>query len=132
MIGAVTAPIIFGQMHFLLISENWVFHEIKRDGITSLHGIHDKLHLHFQAVSCLCRWVRDKDHQLHGLLAGFLAGWSMLFYRSSSIAMYVAIKLSEVSIIYRKCTFVPLTGKRLCLFSIMELGILKIFKNEFI
>ena len=72
-----------------------------RDGITSLHGIHDKLLLHFQAVSCLCRWVRDKDHQLHGLLAGFLAGWSMLFYRSSSIAMYVAIKLSEVSIIIR-------------------------------
>ena len=39
-IGAVTAPIIFGQMHFLLISENEIFHEIKRDGITSLHGIH--------------------------------------------------------------------------------------------
>ena len=47
MIGAVTAlmiftaPIIFGKMHFLLISEHWFFHEIKRDGMTSLHGIHD-------------------------------------------------------------------------------------------
>ena len=40
MIGAVTAPIIFGQMYFLLISENEIFHELKRDGITSLHGIH--------------------------------------------------------------------------------------------
>ena len=35
MIGAVTAPIIFGQMHFLLISENEFFHEIKCNGMTS-------------------------------------------------------------------------------------------------
>ena len=35
-----TAPIIFGKMHFLLILENEFFHEIKSDGITSLHGIH--------------------------------------------------------------------------------------------
>ena len=34
-IGAVTAPIIFGKMHFLLISQNEFTHEIKRDGITS-------------------------------------------------------------------------------------------------
>ena len=38
MIGAV---IIFSKMHFLLISANEFFPEIKRDGITSLHGIHD-------------------------------------------------------------------------------------------
>lgn len=50
----------------------------------------------YNAVCCLCRWVRGKDHQLHGLLAGFLAGWSMLFYKSSSIAMYAAIKLTEI------------------------------------
>ena len=38
MIGAVTAPIIFGQLHFLLISENEFTHDtcvIKCDGITS-------------------------------------------------------------------------------------------------
>ena len=40
MIGVVFAPIICGEMHFLLISENLFFHDIKRDGITSLHGIH--------------------------------------------------------------------------------------------
>ena len=34
MIGAVTAPIIFYEMHFLLISENKFFHEIKCDGMT--------------------------------------------------------------------------------------------------
>ena len=40
MIGVVFAPIICGEMHFLLISENLFFHDIKRDRITSLHGIH--------------------------------------------------------------------------------------------
>ena len=40
MIGAVTPPIIFGNMHFLVISENEFTNEIKRDGITSLLGIH--------------------------------------------------------------------------------------------
>ena len=34
-----TALIIFGKIHFLLISENEFTHEIKRDGITSFHGI---------------------------------------------------------------------------------------------
>ena len=43
MIGAVTAPILFGKMLFLLISENQFTHEIKRDGITSLHGIHERI-----------------------------------------------------------------------------------------
>ena len=36
MIRAGTALIIFGKIHFLLISENEFFYEIKRDGITSL------------------------------------------------------------------------------------------------
>ena len=35
MIGAVTALIIFGKMHFLLISENEFTHEIKCNGMTS-------------------------------------------------------------------------------------------------
>ena len=35
MIRVVTALIIFGKIHFLLISEKEFFHEIKRDGITS-------------------------------------------------------------------------------------------------
>ena len=33
---------LFGNVHFLLISEFFFFfHEIKHDGITSLHGIQD-------------------------------------------------------------------------------------------
>ena len=35
MINAVTVPIIFGKTHFLLISENEFYHEIKCNGITS-------------------------------------------------------------------------------------------------
>ena len=35
MIGVLTAPIIFGKMHFLLMSENEFTHEIKCSGITS-------------------------------------------------------------------------------------------------
>ena len=38
-----TALMIFGKIHFLLISGNQFFHKIKRDGITSLHGIHLKV-----------------------------------------------------------------------------------------
>lgn len=30
------------------------------------------------------------------MLAGFLAGWSMLWYKSSTIALYTAYKLAEV------------------------------------
>ena len=35
MIGAVTATIIFGKIHFLLISENDFTYEIKCNGMTS-------------------------------------------------------------------------------------------------
>ena len=44
MIGAVTAPIIFGKMHFLLISENEFTLEIKCDGMTSF--------MDFMAINC--------------------------------------------------------------------------------
>ena len=40
MIRARATLIIFGKMPFLLTSENEFTHEIKYDGITSLHGIH--------------------------------------------------------------------------------------------
>ena len=33
--------IVFGKLHFLLISESEFFHEIKCNRITSLHRIHD-------------------------------------------------------------------------------------------
>ncbi|XP_062601770.1 transmembrane protein 135-like isoform X1 [Saccostrea cucullata] len=50
----------------------------------------------FKCVNCLMRWMRNKDSEMYGLLAGFLAGWSMLWYKSSTIALYTAYKLAEV------------------------------------
>ena len=38
------ATVIFGKMYFLLISQSELFREIKRDEITSLHGIHNVYH----------------------------------------------------------------------------------------
>ncbi|KAL5009518.1 hypothetical protein ScPMuIL_011823 [Solemya velum] len=49
----------------------------------------------FRGVNCLLRWLRNHDSSLHGLLAGFLAGWSMLWYKSSTVALYAATKLAE-------------------------------------
>ena len=42
--GKKRAAVIFGTMHFLLISQSELFREIKRDEITSLHGIHNVYH----------------------------------------------------------------------------------------
>lgn len=52
----------------------------------------------FRAVSCLLRWITNSHDKLHGLIAGFFAGWSMIFYKSSSIALYLNFKLFEVII----------------------------------
>ena len=38
---SVCAVPLFGKMHFQQVSENQLFHEIKRNGITSFHGIHN-------------------------------------------------------------------------------------------
>ena len=47
-IGAVTAPIIFGKVHFLLISENEFTHDIKCNGITSFTEFMNTM-LHLEA-----------------------------------------------------------------------------------
>ncbi|XP_006823451.1 transmembrane protein 135-like, partial [Saccoglossus kowalevskii] len=50
----------------------------------------------FRAVCCVLRWFRNKDDKIHGLIAGFISGLSMVYYKSSSIALYVAFKLLEL------------------------------------
>ncbi|KAH9525001.1 hypothetical protein Btru_000073 [Bulinus truncatus] len=50
----------------------------------------------FRAVNCVLRWIRNKDSDSHGLLAGALAGLSMGFYKSVTVALYAATKLSEI------------------------------------
>ncbi|KAM4726753.1 transmembrane protein 135 isoform 1-T1 [Anableps anableps] len=49
----------------------------------------------YKGTSCLLRWVRNIDDELHALIAGFLAGVSMFFYKSTSITMYLFSKLVE-------------------------------------
>ncbi|KAK4829481.1 hypothetical protein QYF61_004771, partial [Mycteria americana] len=48
-----------------------------------------------QGTSCFLRWVRNLDDELHALVAGCLAGFSMMFYKSTTISMYLASKLVE-------------------------------------
>uniref|UniRef100_A0A3P8YR81 Transmembrane protein 135 n=1 Tax=Esox lucius TaxID=8010 RepID=A0A3P8YR81_ESOLU len=49
----------------------------------------------YKGTSCLLRWVRNLDDELHALIAGFLAGTSMFFYKSTTISMYLFSKLVE-------------------------------------
>ncbi|XP_063807452.1 transmembrane protein 135 isoform X2 [Pseudophryne corroboree] len=49
----------------------------------------------YKGTSCFLRWVRNLDDELHALVAGFLAGISMMFYKSTTISMYLASKLVE-------------------------------------
>ncbi|KAM3868616.1 transmembrane protein 135 [Diretmus argenteus] len=49
----------------------------------------------YKGTSCLLRWVRNLDDELHALIAGFLAGMSMFFYKSTTISMYLFSKLVE-------------------------------------
>ncbi|XP_034034251.1 transmembrane protein 135 [Thalassophryne amazonica] len=49
----------------------------------------------YKGTSCFLRWLRDLDDELHALIAGFLAGMSMFFYKSTTISMYLFSKLVE-------------------------------------
>ncbi|KAF7665259.1 hypothetical protein LDENG_00142150 [Lucifuga dentata] len=49
----------------------------------------------YKGTSCFLRWLRNLDDELHALIAGFLAGVSMFFYKSTSISMYLFSKLVE-------------------------------------
>ncbi|KAG8137024.1 hypothetical protein E2320_005565 [Naja naja] len=49
----------------------------------------------YKGTSCFLRWVRNLDDEVHALIAGPLAGLSMMFYRSTTISMYLASKLVE-------------------------------------
>lgn len=42
------------------------------------------------------RWLTGQDSDMQTVVAGFLAGASMIFYKSSTIALYAACKVAEV------------------------------------
>lgn len=50
----------------------------------------------FRCSSCLLRWITNRNNEIQGLISGFCAGWSMIFYKSSSIALYLNFKLLEI------------------------------------
>lgn len=50
----------------------------------------------YRLVSCLYRWLTNSDHKINSLIAGYFAGWSMMFYKSASISLYLSFKLLEV------------------------------------
>ena len=50
----------------------------------------------FRVVSCALRWFTNQNSKWHSLAAGFFSGWSMIFYKSSTIAMYLNFKLIEI------------------------------------
>ncbi|ESO99143.1 hypothetical protein LOTGIDRAFT_173835 [Lottia gigantea] len=49
----------------------------------------------FRGLNCLLRRLRNKDDNKNGLISGFVAGWMMLWYRSSTLALYTASRLVE-------------------------------------
>ncbi|XP_053312537.1 transmembrane protein 135 [Spea bombifrons] len=49
----------------------------------------------YKGTSCFLRWIRNLDDELHALIAGFLAGMSMMFYKSTAVSMYLASKMVE-------------------------------------
>jgi len=49
----------------------------------------------YRLISCLLRSLLKRDRPEHGLIAGYFAGFSMLFFKSSTIAMYMMAKLIE-------------------------------------
>ncbi|XP_043927246.1 transmembrane protein 135 [Protopterus annectens] len=65
----------------------------------------------YKGTSCILRWLRNLDDELHALIAGFLAGLSMMFYKSTTISMYLASKLVETmyfkGIDAGKCPYIP-------------------------
>ncbi|KAK7493002.1 hypothetical protein BaRGS_00015732, partial [Batillaria attramentaria] len=50
----------------------------------------------YRAVNCALRWWREKDDAIHGMVAGLLAGGTMYFYKSVTVAMFSCAKLVEV------------------------------------
>ncbi|GAB6029292.1 hypothetical protein CHUAL_005057 [Chamberlinius hualienensis] len=50
----------------------------------------------YNSVNCCLRWLTKRDDPLFSLPAGFLAGLSMFFYRSSTVAWYVGWRVLEI------------------------------------
>ena len=84
-IGAVTAPILFGKMHFLLISANWFTREITVIGMTSF------MEFMFPVISeNVCFWFEGVSH--HFLLVH-------LFFHMFSYNLVIPLVLQFLTLI---------------------------------
>ena len=105
-----TAPIIFGKMHFLLISENEFTHEIKRDGITSFmdfmwwhimytwDGMEHRPTCHNDNVQRMRRFVFKKRTQIWEKSTAL----HYLIYKPMQTLFF----LHRRTMMYKNCTFV--------------------------
>ncbi|XP_020623319.1 transmembrane protein 135-like [Orbicella faveolata] len=81
----------------------------------------------FKIVEWELELLRKKRDEFNALVAGGLAGLSMMWYRSSSIALYLASKLSEVRVKEFLPFFFPLNCKLVLKEELMHLSDCKLF-----
>lgn len=55
-----------------------------------------------QGLSCILRWYSNGDERWHALPAGFLAGISLHYFRSSTLVLYVIWRVIDVCVIHCK------------------------------
>lgn len=87
---------LFGSIGLVLKKPKTILKILKNSDNFGLGMFFGSFVLIFRLVSCGLRWLTDSHDKIHGLIAGFFAGWSMIFYKSSSIALYLNFKLIEV------------------------------------
>lgn len=99
--GLQAAIKLFGSMGLLIKKPSVLLKVLKdRDNI-QLGMFLGCFTLIFRTVSCALRWLTNSHVKIHGMIAGFFAGWSMIFYKSSSIALYLNFKLIEVKLSWK-------------------------------
>ncbi|CAF0732927.1 unnamed protein product [Brachionus calyciflorus] len=87
---------LFGSIGIILKKPNVILKILKNKENFQLGMFLGSFVFIFRGLSCLLRWLTNSHDKLHGLIAGFFAGWSMIFYKSSSIALYLNFKLFEI------------------------------------
>lgn len=86
----------FGSMAKIIKNPKFLFQIMKNPVNRQLGMFIGSYVFIYRSISCLYRWVTNKNNKISGLIAGFFAGWSMLFFKSSSIALYLNFKLLEI------------------------------------
>ena len=86
-----TTLIIFGKIHFLLISENEFFHKIRHAGITSLHGIQVLLIYHLANLTTIINY-RPENPPILGAWKGIRDDGKTGLFDAKEVQPYIQIK----------------------------------------